>query len=181
MNRTALDAFAATVRNAWGPISSELVLTCREALADLAGADEHEAWLASLLDEKPASRELYRHPADGFVLLAHTENEGLFRPPHDHGRAWVVYAVQSGALEMRTYAKVGGRNGRGQLVLRDQSVLRPGEARAYLPGDIHDTRCLSETAILFRFTERDLRREDQVDHQVTRFVDRDGIWTAPEA
>jgi hypothetical protein len=82
---------------------------------------------------------------------------------------------------MRTYAKVGGRNGRGQLVLRDQSVLRPGEARAYLPGDIHDTRCLSETAILFRFTERDLRREDQVDHQVTRFVDRDGIWTAPEA
>jgi hypothetical protein len=181
MEQTSLDRFTITVARAWGPISTKLVLACRHALADLTAANEEEPWLASLSDEKPASRELYRDPTHGFVLLAHTENEGLFRPPHDHGRAWVVYAVQSGTLEIRTYAKVTGDDGRPQLVLRDRSLLRQGEARAYLPGDVHDTRCLSETAILFRFTERDLRREDQVEHKVTRFVDAGGTWMAPEA
>jgi hypothetical protein len=91
----------------------------------------------------------------------------------------VVYAVQSGELEIGTYGKVAGPDGRPRLVLRDTTVLRAGEARAYLPGDIHDTRCLSETAMLLRFTERDLRHEDQVERQVTRFVEHDGYWTAP--
>ena len=179
MEQTSLDRFTSTVQKGWRSLSSELVVSCREALARLTVADEKEAWLAGLIDERPASRELYRDPTQGFVLLAHTEHEGLFRPPHDHGRAWVVYAVQSGALEIRTYARAVGTNGRSQLVLRDETVLRPGEARAYLPGDIHDTRCLSDTAILFRFTERDLRHEDQVERKVTRFVEQDGVWTVP--
>jgi hypothetical protein len=115
------------------------------------------------------------------MLLAHNENEGLYRPPHDHGRAWVVYGVQSGALEIRTYANVPISAGKSRLVLRDASVLEAGEAKAYLPGDIHDTRCLTETALLFRFTERDLRHEDQVEHKLTRFIERDGYWTAPQS
>jgi hypothetical protein len=115
------------------------------------------------------------------MLIAHTEQQGLYRPPHDHGRAWVVYGVQSGELEVGTYAKVSDAQGNVRLVRRDMHVLRPGEARAYLPGDIHDTRCLSETALLFRFTERDLRHEDQVEHKLTRFVARDGEWALPSA
>ena len=102
-----------------------------------------------------------------------------FRPPHDHGRAWVVYGVQSGELELRTYARVQAAGAEDRLVLRDTSLLRAGEAKAYLPGDIHDTRCLTENALLFRFTERDLRYEDQVEHKLSRFVERDGYWTAP--
>ena len=179
MNQDALDQFSSTVSRHWGEISSELVSTCREALAELTKADEKEPWLASLRAEKPASRELYRDPHHGFVLLAHTENDGLYRAPHDHGRAWVVYAVQSGALEVRTYAKVTDSTGRVRLVLRDETVLQPGDARAYLPGDIHDTRCLSSTALLFRFTERDLRHEDQVERTMTRFIDEGGVWTVP--
>ena len=89
--------------------------------------------------------------------------------------------MQSGALEVGTYARVTDPSGRVRLVRRDTHVLRPGEARAYLPGDIHDTRCLSDTALLFRFTERDLRHEDQVEHRLTRFVECDGEWTAPGA
>ncbi|MBK7559914.1 MAG: hypothetical protein IPI54_17630 [Chitinophagaceae bacterium] len=101
------------------------------------------------------------------MLLAHTEQRDLYRPPHDHGRAWVVYGVQSGELEVATYAKLLDAAGKVHLVRRDMHVLRPGEARAYLPGDIHDTRCLSETALLFRFTERDLRHEDRVEQKLT--------------
>jgi hypothetical protein len=133
--------------------------------------------LASLLAERPATRELQQQPGS-FLLLAHSEQHGLYRPPHDHGRAWVVYAVQSGELEVGTYAKVA-EDARERLVRRDMHVLRPGEARAYLPGDIHDTRCLTDQAMVFRFTERDLRHEDQVERRVTRFVERDGEWVAP--
>jgi hypothetical protein len=177
MDRTSLDTFTSTVRQAWAPPSSGLVSTCRRALAELTKAEETEEWLAALINEGPASRELYRDPAHGFVLLAHTESQGLYRPPHDHGRAWVVYGVQSGLLEVRTYARIAPSGGKPELVLRGETVLHPGTARAYLPGDIHDTRCLSGSALLFRFTERDLRVEDRVDRQVTRYVEQDGIWT----
>lgn len=180
MDSNSLDAFTAAIRAAWAPISSELIVSCRRQLEALMRADPSEDWLAALLAEPPASRELYRDPANGFMLLAHNENEGLYRPPHDHGRAWVVYGVQSGALEIRTYANLMSVGGEPRLVLRDECVLEPGEARAYLPGDIHDTRCLSSSALLFRFTERDLRHEDQVERRLTRFVERNGDWTVAQ-
>jgi len=181
MTTDALDKFTAGVRSDWGPISTPLVAKCRQHLAELTMANPDEAWLADLLAERPASRELHRDPDHGFMLLAHAEGQGLYRPPHDHGRAWVLYAVQSGELEVGTYARVTGPDGRERLVRREMHVLRPGEARAYLPGDVHDTRCSSETAMVLRFTERDLRHEDQVEHRLTRFVERDGEWTVPGA
>jgi hypothetical protein len=177
----SLNTFAATIRSAWGPISTVLVAACKQRLEDLMRADPAEDWLAALLAERPASRELYRDPANGFMLLAHNEEQGLYRPPHDHGRAWVVYGVQSGELEIRTYGKVSGPIGEPRLVIRETSILKPGETRAYLPGDIHDTRCLTGSALLFRFTERDLRHEDQVERKLTRFVEQGGCWTVPEA
>jgi hypothetical protein len=179
MSDNALDAFAAAIRSGWGPISTELVGTCRTQLEVLMRADPAEDWLASLLAERPASRELHRDPAAGFMLLAHSENEDLYRPPHDHGRAWVVYGVQSGALEIRTFAKVERPSGKARLVLRSTEWVGAGETRAYLPGDIHDTRCVTQSALLFRFTERDLRHEDEVERRLTRFVERDGSWSAP--
>jgi hypothetical protein len=179
MSDYALDAFAAAIRSAWGPISSGLVASCRTQLEALMRADPAEDWLASLLAERPASRELHRDPAAGFMLLAHSENEALYRPPHDHGRAWVVYGVQSGALEISTFAKVETPSGKARLVLRGTELVGPGESRAYLPGDIHDTRCVTQSAMLLRFTERDLRHEDEVERRLTRFAERDGVWTAP--
>ena len=175
----SLNAFAEAAHSAWSPISTALVGECRAQLTALMRADPREQWLADLHAERPASRELYRDPEHGFMLLAHTEAAGLYRPPHDHGRAWVVYAVQSGTLEIGTYAKITGADGVIRLVQRDLTLLRAGEARAYLPGDIHDTRCLADSALLFRFTERDLRREDLQEKQITRFVECDGYWTVP--
>lgn len=63
------------------------------------------------------------------------------------------------------------------LVKRNSTVVRTGQVQVYLPGDIHDTRCVSETALLLRFTEWDLRIEDRQEHQVTRYQQRNGIWT----
>ena len=178
VNDDRLSAFVTAVRADWGPIGTELVANCRMHLDRLTLAPESEEWLALLLAERPATRELHRELPDGFMLLAHAEQRDLYRPPHDHGRAWVVYAVHSGALEVGTYARVENHEG-ARLVRRDTHILRPGEARAYLPGDIHDTKCLTDGALVFRFTERDLRREDQVERRITRFVERGGQWFAP--
>lgn len=180
MQASSLQTFTDTVSAIWPAGGGRVIETTRSALAGLTEADAEEAWLADLLAEKPATRELYRSAEHGFVFLAHTENEGLYRPPHDHGRAWVIYAVQSGEIEIGTYSRLLMADGQLTLVERERSILRPGEARVYLPGDIHDTRCLTETALEYRFTERDLRHEDLVEGKVTRFELVDGKWAVRE-
>lgn len=165
------------IKSVWGPLSNEVVAGCRRHLEDLLKAPASEPWLAELHSDAPANRELYRDPKHEFVLLAHTEYAGLYRPPHDHGRGWVIYAMQHGDIEMRTYTRVVDPDGSVRLVRRDSTLMRPGQVQVYLPGDIHDTRCMTESALLFRFTERDLKKEDQEAHQVTRYVERDGNWT----
>ena len=174
-----LDAFIAKIRAVWGPLTSELAASCRGFVEDLLRAPASEPWLCALHREKPASTELHRDAEHGFLLLAHTETAGLYRPPHDHGRSWVIYGTQSGEIEISTYGRVCDDAGNVRLVRRDQSVLRAGQAAVYLPGDIHDTRCLTSTALLYRFTERDLRIEDRRDGQVTRYAEAGGVWTTP--
>ena len=176
MSKNSLEAFAEGVRLIWGPLTSELVAGCRRQLEGLLKAPETESWLAALHREAPANREMYRDTEHGFVLLAHTEPAGLYRPPHDHGRGWVIYAIQRGEIEMGTCARIEDPDGSARLVKRGSTLVRPGQVQVYLPGDIHDTRCISGPALLFRFTERDLKTEDKVDHKVTRYVERDGIW-----
>jgi len=175
MQKDSLQTFIERVRDSWGALSTEVVeQTCQHA-ARLLQASQAEPWLSALLAERPANLELYRDPEHGFILLAHAEQAGLFRPPHDHGRAWVMYAVLQGEIEMRTYARIE-RQGKPRLVRRDSTVVAAGQVELYLPGDIHDTRCLSETALLLRFTERDLKIEDRVERRLTRYVEQDGAW-----
>lgn len=177
MIRNTLDASMQGMRSLWGPLSSEVVAGAREQLQRLAAAPATEDWLARLHRDEPASEELYRDPEHGFVLLAHTEQPGLYRPPHDHGRSWVIYAIQRGEIEMGTYARLQDPDGSVRLVKRGSTRVRPGDVQVYLPGDIHDTRCVSGPALLFRFTERDLKEEDKEKHRLTRYVARDGTWT----
>jgi hypothetical protein len=89
--------------------------------------------------------------------------------------------MQKGEIEMGTYARIENRDGRAMLVKRNSTVVRPGQVQVYLPGDIHDTRCLTGPALLFRFTERDLKKEDKEEHRVTRYLERDGVWTSGAA
>lgn len=177
MNNDALATFIEQTRAAFGPLTTDMVASVRVQLEQLAKAPSAEPWLQALHDEAPASKELYRDSTHGFVLLAHSEPTALYRPPHDHGRGWVIYALERGEMEIGTYARVEDAEGRVRLVQRDTSLLRAGEARVYLPGDIHDTRCVSGPSLLFRFTERDLKKEDQEAQRVTRYVERNGVWT----
>ncbi|MDU9394347.1 hypothetical protein [Pseudomonas sp. zfem002] len=171
-----LEKFVDEVRDAWGPLSSEVVADCQRQLDALVNAPVSEHWLATLHLEGAAQRELYRDTEHGFVLLAHTEAEGLYRPPHDHGRGWVIYAVQQGAIEMGTYARIEDADGNARLVKRGATVICAGQTQLYLPGDIHDTRCVAGPALLFRFTERDLKKEDKEARRLTRYVEQAGAW-----
>ena len=74
----AIQKFIETVRAAWGPLSSETVASCQRGLEALARDPRLNV-----------NGELHRDPEYGFLLLAHTEQEGLHRVPHDHGRGWV--------------------------------------------------------------------------------------------
>ena len=177
MAKNSLEQFIEGVRQIWGPLTSEVVAGCRQQLEELVKTPSQEEWLAALHREASAYNEMYRDPTRGFVLLAHTEPAGLYRPPHDHGSGWVIYAIQQGEIEMGTYARIENPDGSVKLVKRDSTLVRPGQVQVYLPGDIHDTRCISGPALLFRFTERDLKKEDTEEHRVTRYVERDGVWT----
>lgn len=177
MSASSLRNFIEGIRRAWGPLTSELVAASRAHAEQLVRASPVEPWLAELLRDRPANEELYRDPDHGFILLAHTELGGLYRPPHDHGRSWVIYAVQNGEIEMGAYGRVCDPETGVRLVQRESTIVRPGDVRVYLPGDIHDTRCLTESALLYRFTERDLRIEDRQEHRLTRYQQRNGVWT----
>lgn len=177
MANNTLETSIEAIKLDWGPLSSELIAKCRQHLEELLKSPQSEEWLVSLHQEAPANQELYRDPLHGFVLLAHTEHEGLYRPPHDHGRGWVIYAIQQGEIEMGTYARITNPDGSVELVKRNSTIVRPGQVQVYLPGDIHDTLCISGPALLFRFTGLDLKKEDKEEHRVTRYVNRNGIWT----
>ena len=179
MTGSSLERSIEGIQSVWGPLNTAVVAGCRTHAAGLAAAPADEAWLAALRREGSASRELYRDPERGFVLLAHTESAGLYRPPHDHGRSWVIYAVQQGEVEMTTYGRFEDADGHVRLVKRDTTLVTPGQVQVYLPGDIHDTRCVSGPALLFRLTERDLKQEDLGEHRVTRYVDHHGVWGPP--
>lgn len=175
----SLQTFTGSVRAAWGPLTSELVAECSRRLKTLLEASPAEPWLSALYANAPPNEELYRDPDHGFVLLAHTEQAGLYRPPHDHGRGWVIYAMQRGEIEMGTYGRVEDPDGQVRLVKRDSTLVRAGQVQVYLPGDIHDTRCMTGSALVYRFTERDLRIEDRQARRLTRYVERNGVWTLP--
>lgn len=179
MATNTLDAAMASIRTIWGPLTTELVEASRLQIATLAQASPEEPWLAALHRDRPARRELYRDPVHGFVLLAHVEQADIYRPPHDHGRSWVIYAVHNGESRMGAYVRVDDPAAKARLVRRDTTLVGPGQVQVYLPGDIHDTYCVTGPAILFRFTERDLEKEDRVDRAITRYVRRDDHWSEP--
>lgn len=172
MKNNSLQRFTEGASAGWGPLTSELAASLRRQMEELLEAPATEHWLSALHEEAAESRELYRDPAHGFVLLGHVESPGLYRAPHDHGRGWVIYAVQRGETEIGTYVRVLDARGKMQLVQRDSTVVRPGQVKVYLPGDIHDTRCTAGPLLLYRFTSCDLKTEN-----VTRYAQRDGVWT----
>ena len=158
MEHDSLNAFIEKIRRVWGRLDSELVAKSQALMEELSSAPATERWLADLQD-KEVNRELYRDADYGFVLLAHTESEGLYRVPHDHGNGWVIYVVQRGEMEMGTYGRIPDEQGGYEIVRRERYRMSQGQSRVYLPGDIHDTRCVSKNVLMLRLTSCDLAAE----------------------
>lgn len=156
METNSLKHFITEVRKNWGPLNSDRICAIQNLLAKLAKASPSEPWLADLLSNPKDSVELHRDLDHGFMLLAHTEKKDLYRRPHNHGDGWVMYVVQSGEMVMSTYKEVAT-----DLVQREQYPVLPGQVKVYLPGDIHDTKCISDSVLMFRFTSCDLKNEMQ--------------------
>lgn len=143
------DTLITTIRQVWGPLGAPLITACQRLMQEWVSAPDSTPSQANL-------GEPYRDPEHGFLLLAHVVKQGMYRAPHDHGKGWVIYAVQHGEMHLSTYAKVEPQT---QLVHMSSDTLRAGECRVYLPGDIHDTRCISESAVLWRLTSCDVSQE----------------------
>ena len=159
MAQDALQEFVQDARQSWSGLNSDTVIRLRQALETLVANCAEDAWLKAIHEEKPATVKLYEDETCGFMLLAHVERRGMYRPPHDHGAGWVFYILQHGEIRMGTYRQHTDRHGRTALVTRGDTVKRPGECSVYLPGDIHDTQCMSDYIVQFRLTSWDLAKE----------------------
>lgn len=173
----SLEKFIKGIEPTLGPLSTEVVASCQRHMEELAAAPATEDWIVALHTENPEHKELYVDPNYGFNLLAHYEQEGRYRRPHDHGLGWVVYAVQRGEIEMGTFIRVEDADGKVRLVKRDATRLRAGDVKAFMPGDIHDTLCIKGPVTLLRLTDRDLLKEEHETDRLTRYVEVDGVWT----
>lgn len=169
MTKNSLENFIDGIKKAWGPLTSNTVANCQSLLKDLANTPAKETWLADLLRDLPEYKELYRDPEFGFMLIAYSEHEGLYRVPHNHGSGWVIYAVQSGEVEMGTFTQVTNQRGEAHLVRRESYRMQSGDCKVYLPGDIHETRCISNSVLMLRLTSCDLKKEDS-EGRMIRFL-----------
>lgn len=170
MTKNSLERFISQVRVIWTPLKTETIESCQKLIEDLSKADSSELWLQELLRNPQPSTELYRDPQHGFLVLAHSESAGLYRVPHDHGNGWVIYAVQSGEMEMRTFKECVLSDEKTELVRRETYSVKAGESKIYLPGDIHDTRCISSSTLMFRLTSSDFKDETK-NGKIKRYVD----------
>lgn len=141
-------------------LSMIAVLTVKSAMQDLASDLVVQAQLKIEIANSTNGVELYRSGTGGFILLAYSEVQGTYRIPHNHGDAWVVYAVVDGQVEMKNYFKVARSGMEPRVILKSRETLRKEDTRIYYPGEIHDTLCVSENALILRFTSCDLREEE---------------------
>lgn len=172
----AFERYVGQLRQAWTrravPDRAE---SCRRAMEELLASDD-PGWAAAV--ERVATGEqkveLYRDAECGFVQMAHPYRRGHNSPPHGHGAAgWVVYGVQRGRVAIGTYEPTGTDPA---LRAARVEVLARGEARAYLPGELHSTRMeagegQAGTAVVLRLLSEDLSRVERLHYEWQDVVD----------
>lgn len=159
--RQQIEKTVSELQSSWKNLSIESIDKIKLAIKTLATDPAFQNQLQLKSQELARGLELYRDQTSGFVLLAYSEVNGKYRAPHDHGNAWVVYAVATGQVEMGNYFKSILPNGHLKLVLKNRENLESGDIRIYYPGEIHDTRSLSDNAVIIRLTSLDLREEER--------------------
>lgn len=161
MSPGTLQTFIHDAREAWAPFHTRTVLHIADLVGDLLKKAHNAPWCQKLQNHPSPRTLLHADPECGFQLLAHSAPQGHYRPPHNHGLGWVIYGVLRGEISIGTYAHIQGGEAPSMLVQRNAQVLQEGEHRTFLPGDIHDIQCLSESSLVLRFTSCDLSKERQ--------------------
>ena len=76
---------------------------------------------------------------------------GIQRPgqdnlPHDHGTTWVVYGIYQGAIEQTKWRWSYPESDRTSPEIKplESWVQGPGDIAFFLPGEIHNTRCVAD-------------------------------------
>ena len=159
--KTKIDTAIGELQASLETFGMDSIANAKSVLQRLAVEPELRNYLKKYLENSAQGAELYRDKATGFVLLAYTETQGTYRIPHNHGEAWVIYSVCLGNVEMGNYFRAVILNREPRLILKDLQVLTDGDTRVYYPGEIHDTRCISESAIILRLTSSDLKEEER--------------------
>jgi hypothetical protein len=158
---THFQRFITDVRAEWAAgQDATLPARCQQLLERLLReAPEDEPWIAGLLAERPAARELYRDPEFGFLQMGHFHPLGHGGAPHDHGPYWVLYGVYRGAIAINKYRRVDGSTAPGptELEVIETAHLGPGTVIPYLTGEIHTPRALAvQGSVVMRFLSADV-------------------------
>lgn len=149
------------IRESLQDLSMKSILSAQSVMQELGRDTKFLEQMKLEVGDSGKSLELYRDNTKGFVLLVYSEIQGTYRIPHNHGDAWVIYSVAAGNVEMGNYFKSVQSNMKPQLILKNREILSTGDARIYYPGEIHDTRCVSESALILRLTSSDLKEEER--------------------
>ncbi len=90
--------------------------------------------------------EEYGHPGAGFLLMCGIQRPGQDNLPHDHGTTWVVYGVYQGAIEQTKWRWSYPETDRTSPEIKplESWVQGAGDIAFFLPGEIHNTRCVAD-------------------------------------
>ena len=88
----------------------------------------------------------FGHPEGGFLLMCGVQRPGQDNLPHDHGTTWVVYGVYQGAIEQTKWRWDYPETDRTAPEIKPVAswVQGDGEVAFFLPGEIHNTRCVAD-------------------------------------
>jgi predicted metal-dependent enzyme (double-stranded beta helix superfamily) len=157
------DQFIEQMRGVWAAGRDESLPARAKPLLErlLREAPADEPWAAGIRRDAPVLRELYRDAEHGYLQLGHLmkPGPGPGTTPHDHGPCFVLYGVYQGEIELTTYRRTD--DGSEPALEEIETIrLKPGQVRAYLPGEIHLQRPIDPAgSVVLRFTSADL---DQV-------------------
>jgi hypothetical protein len=154
------------IKKSWEELSLGSIEKMNSRIAALSSDPEIQSYLQEVTRDLPKGVEIHRDQTEGFILLAYSEVKATYRAPHNHGKAWVIYAVVSGEVEMGTYINFPRANGEDRLILKSRETLKSGDTRIYDSGEIHDTFCTSDNAVLLRLTSSDLREEEKAGRMI---------------
>ena len=153
-----LSNYIAAVRSFWKEDSATdpaTALLVRDRMRQwLAETDPDADWVQTLRQEQLPKRCLHHDPDHGFMQMSHFHEGHRGNTPHDHGPYWVVYGVYEGQVDIPVYQHHPESNTVSELEVHH---LGPGDAVAYMPGEIHSTLVpTDEPAIVLRFLSQDL-------------------------